>query len=111
LRWQQDDSLDLRYEDLPNLSVFRDRREDVTPWLCIEPGTIDRHENVANRFRARAINGTQGRLRNVRPTPLVSSRRFGASSWLPACGCVADALLCRKSRRYGDCGVRALESL
>jgi hypothetical protein len=39
-----------------------DRCEDVTPRLCIELGLIDRHENVANRFRARAhaINWTQG---------------------------------------------------
>ena len=47
---------------LSNLSVFRDRCEDVTPRLSIELGLIDRHENVANRFRARAraINWTQG---------------------------------------------------
>jgi hypothetical protein len=54
LRWQQGDSFDQRYEDLSNLSVFRDRCEDVTPRLCIELGLVDRHENVANRFRARA---------------------------------------------------------
>jgi hypothetical protein len=48
------DSFKQLYEDLSNLSVFRDRCEDVTPRLCIELALIDRHENVAIVFRARA---------------------------------------------------------